>query len=602
MSLVRLSILNAVLLAAFCLATPFWPERFWPVAQLMLLPQPVFLLPTVLLIVYGLCKGLRRVTWANGVLFLAMLLLLGEYSAAPPPLQPQSAPLLRVVSYNIRYGSGGVEALAQVIKAQDADIICLQEVIAKDEWPDPLPQLRKHFPGYAIARYGQLVTLSRFPITRSKNHPLPRNDGCGFLETQIAARGQKLFVYNAHFINPIEGKLGEWMEQIPKRARIRRDQLALLKYLVNGRSYYLIAGDFNTPPRGSLNRALLTLGQDAYAQSAMGLGYTFPAFFPVMRIDRIFSSAALEVTKSWVVASTVSDHRPLVTDFVISRMNINPMRTKFGKSLLIKAALVLVVLYSLGLTALYSSQRTFMYHPDKGEELMFEGEAKAQGLLPWRSADGKLIGWKRISTTPAKKRLLIFHGNGGNAITRVDLTEGWNKLGGWDFYFLEYPGYAWREGPPSETAIIDSAKVALEELLHKDKTPVYIAGESLGTGVACIIAASKPDAIQGLFLITPYTSTTDVAAGRLPFFPVRLMMQDRYEAAEALRGYHGPVAILLAGNDYIVPTRFGQALFDGYQGPKKIWIQPDAGHNSLDFAPELKMWREIEQFWAAKKN
>ena len=74
-------------------------------------------------------------------------------------------------------------------------------------------------------------------------------------------------------------------------------------------------------------------------------------------------------------------------------------------------------------------------------------------------------------------------------------------------------------------------------------------------------------------------------------------MQDRYEATNALKEYTGPVAILLAGNDYIVPTRFGQALFDGYKGPKKLWIQPNAGHNSLDFSPESKLWSEVEEFW-----
>jgi vancomycin resistance protein VanJ len=282
------------------------------------LPQPVFLLPTLLLIFFAWRRQSKRLVCANSFIFVVMLLLLGEYSASRPALSQTTDPI-RVLSYNIRYGSGGVEALAQVIKSQNADIICLQEVIAKDEWPDPLPQLQKHFPGYHIARYGQLVTLSRFPIIKSQSHSLPRRDGCGFLETQLKAFGSELFVYNAHFINPIDGKLREWPRQIPKRARIRKDQLALLKRLVAGRTHYLAAGDFNTPPRGALNRALLGVGQDAYAQSAVGLGYTFPAALPLMRIDRIFSSFSLEARRSSVVATSVSDHRPLVADFVIAK-------------------------------------------------------------------------------------------------------------------------------------------------------------------------------------------------------------------------------------------------------------------------------------------
>lgn len=245
---------------------------------------------------------------------------------------------------------------------------------------------------------------------------------------------------------------------------------------------------------------------------------------------------------------------------------------------------------------LYFSQRAFMYHPDKGDEAFFLARASAHRVLPWRDGNGNLIGWKRPNPA-AKKRMLILHGNGGSALSRTVLADGFEKSGDWEFYLFEYPGYGWREGAPSEKAILDSAQAALNELASENETPLFITGESLGSGVACLLAARQPDAVRGLFLITPYTSITDIATGRFPFFPVRFLMHDRYEAAVALREYSGPVAVLLAGRDTIVPTRFGQALFDSYNGPKKLWIQPDAGHNSLDFSPDLELWREVEQFW-----
>ncbi len=238
-----------------------------------------------------------------------------------------------------------------------------------------------------------------------------------------------------------------------------------------------------------------------------------------------------------------------------------------------------------------------MYHPDKGDEKDFLVAAAKLGVLPWRNARGELIGWKRLAKNPTKNRLLIFHGNGGNALSRTYLMSGFEKTGDWNFYLLEYSGYAWRGENPNQTSILDSAQNALQELVSEDPTPVFLAGESLGTGVACLLTEKMPQAVRGLFLVTPYTATSDVAAGRYPFFPIRLLMKDQYKAAAALRQYSGPVAILLAGSDYIVPTRFGQALFDGYNGPKKLWIQPSAGHNSLNFDPHAKMWREIVEFW-----
>ena len=255
----------------------------------------------------------------------------------------------------------------------------------------------------------------------------------------------------------------------------------------------------------------------------------------------------------------------------------------------------MVAIYGVSLLALFLKQRTFMYHPNVGGEKDFLALAPAHGVLPWRDEDGKLIGWKRESAG-AKSKMLILHGNGGDALSRTYFMDGFAKTGHWNFYALEYPGYGWREGALSETAILDSANHALKELQRQDARPIYATGESLGTGVACLLAGKNPDAIRGLFLVTPYTSTADVAAGRFPFYPVRFLMLDKYNATRALKEYSGPVAILLAGSDNIVPTRFGQALFDGYKGPKKLWIQPEAGHNSLDFKPQLSLWKEANHF------
>ncbi len=261
-------------------------------------------------------------------------------------------------------------------------------------------------------------------------------------------------------------------------------------------------------------------------------------------------------------------------------------------------------LYLAAFVLLASLQRTFMYHPERGDEKKFLAMAPQHQVLPWRDEHNQLIGWKRVLDTrvgdkPAPYRMLILHGNGGHALTRTYFMDGFGALGNgkkWEFYSLEYPGYGWRKGSTTQTEIVAAADEALEELLKNDARPLYITGESLGTGVACLLAARHPKQVRGLFLATPYTSTTDVAQGRFPIFPVRWVMQDRYEAARALNGYSGPVAILLAGRDFIVPTHFGQSLFDGYSGPRKRLIQPAAGHNTLDYNPRAAWWKDVADF------
>ena len=261
---------------------------------------------------------------------------------------------------------------------------------------------------------------------------------------------------------------------------------------------------------------------------------------------------------------------------------------------------------------LASMQRTFMYHPERGTEAQFLKMATTQNVEPWRDNNNEFIGWKRtdfqnsnqnsqhrVLDVPARNRLLIFHSNGGHALTRTYFMDGLGALDNgknWEFYALEYPGYAWRDGVHSEAEIVPEAERALLQLTKNDARPVFLAGESLGTGVACILAAKHPDKVRGLFLVTPFTSIVDVAQGRFPFFPVGLVLQDRYEAAHALENYRGRVAVLLAGRDTIVPTHYGQKLFKDYRGAKKLWIQAEAGHNTLNYNPQLKMWREVADF------
>lgn len=307
----NIGFLILVLVAQHCV-----PEENWLLALLVFAPPQIFLIPTLVL----LFNAARKKQWENAlgngaVLLIAWPVLCGFSFALPHgPSQTQ----LRVMSYNIRYGAGGIGNIARLIQRENPDIICLQEVLAKDAWPDPFPDLKKYLPEYSVSRYGQLVTLSRWPIVSQKSHSLPQRDGCGILATQIVFQGKTLQIYNAHFINPVDGKLSEWPQQIQTRARIRRDQLQLLTHLALTQSTpYLIAGDFNTPSHGHTNRSLLALGQDAFASSAVGFGHTFPAVLPVLRIDRVFSSPQLQPQASRVLPARASDHRPLVIDFIV---------------------------------------------------------------------------------------------------------------------------------------------------------------------------------------------------------------------------------------------------------------------------------------------
>jgi len=227
-------------------------------------------------------------------------------------------------------------------------------------------------------------------------------------------------------------------------------------------------------------------------------------------------------------------------------------------------------------------QKRLIYFPARASEADLLDTARRNGLEPWRNASGTLIGWRSPVSGSPEARLVVFHGNAGFALHRdyfVDLPPP-----GWEVLLFEYPGYGCRPGPPGERVIKAAALDALEEISTSEQEAVYLAGESIGTGVAAWLAGQRPQDVAGVLLITPMTSLTDVAAHHYPFLPVRWLLRERYDSMEALRAFSGPAAFVVAGRDEVIPTKLGRELFETYGGRKRIWEQPKANHNSLDFA------------------
>ena len=242
-------------------------------------------------------------------------------------------------------------------------------------------------------------------------------------------------------------------------------------------------------------------------------------------------------------------------------------------------------------------QRQLIYFPSKAGEQDLLQQAARIGVEVWRNEQGSAIGWKPVKEHSALKRMLVFHGNAGYALHREYFVAGFQALSEeWDVFLFEYPGYGARSGRPSEATFKAGAADALESLLRSDTRPIYVLGESLGSGVACYLAGTFPGQVAGLLLVTPFSSLADVAAHHYPFLPVRTLLSDRYDSVEALSHYKGPVAFLLAGSDEVVPTKLGRQLYESYSGPKWLRVEAHAGHNSIPYDPGAAWWGEVSKF------
>jgi pimeloyl-ACP methyl ester carboxylesterase len=260
-----------------------------------------------------------------------------------------------------------------------------------------------------------------------------------------------------------------------------------------------------------------------------------------------------------------------------------------------------VLLVWLGLLAFLAlSQNSMISYPSRHDAASLQRGAEAQGFSPWQNSGGETIGYRSLPPPDDPRpplAILITHGNAGYALHRGDYTPLLRAAApdrAISVYILEYPGYGARSGSPSQPDFLAAANEALDKI-PKD-IPLILLGESIGTGVASATAAAHPDRITGLLLLTPFDSLANVAQHHYPLLPVRWIMRDQYPSEEWLKNYRGPIAIILAEDDTIVPAKFGQKLQDTYAGPKKLIIADQAGHNNLLHTMPPSAWQEALSF------
>ncbi len=194
-------------------------------------------------------------------------------------------------------------------------------------------------------------------------------------------------------------------------------------------------------------------------------------------------------------------------------------------------------------------------------------------LTPWFQGD-ELLGYLRPVAAPRNVWLML-HGNGGQASDRSYALPCFSSADA--VYVMEYPGYGGRAGTPSRAAF-DAAAQEAYRLLRElyPSVPVCVAGESIGSGPACVLAAldRPPDKVV---LMVPFDQLSLVARDHFPSFAVRLLLSDNWDNRSTLARYRGPIEIFGAKNDTVIPVTHAQALAAAVPSAKFTLIP--GGHN-----------------------
>ncbi len=261
---------------------------------------------------------------------------------------------------------------------------------------------------------------------------------------------------------------------------------------------------------------------------------------------------------------------------------------------LLKLLLGLLAVALLGLLTLALFQRRLLYFPAPAEDAAALAAAAQLGVEPWRDGQGTLRGWRR-ALPGARARVLVLHGNAGTALDRLGYLVALAPRG-LDVTLLAYPGYAGRAGSPSGGALTAAALDAIDALAEEGG-PIWLLGESLGSGVAARAAAERPGVVRGLILVTPFADLAAVMQVHYPFVPSPLLA-DRFRPEEDLAAFDGPVYLLAAGRDEVTTLPQAEALHAALAGPKRLAVQPGATHNGLDLSPGRPEWDEAVGFLA----
>lgn len=253
------------------------------------------------------------------------------------------------------------------------------------------------------------------------------------------------------------------------------------------------------------------------------------------------------------------------------------------KAVVLKSALILLVIY-FGLYALvFFKQRTFMYFPDKNRYPVSLSEIEGTKEVTVKSRDNlEITGWFKEPAIPGNKIVIFFHGNGSNHAPRAGIFK-FLTDSGYGLYLASYRGYAGNPGKPSEQGLYNDARAQIDWLINDfgvDRESLVIYGESLGSGVAVQMATEYSP--SSLILDVPFSSLAEVAAYRFPLLiGAKFAVQDKFESYKKIGKIKSPVLILLAENDFVVPTKFGKRLFDYAKEPKEIRVFKGAGHMDI---------------------
>lgn len=303
------------------LLNAYIPPKIFPWLGLLSLGFPILMTLYVVLTVFWVFSWKKRafVFMFIGLAFINPVKRWVNFSSE----KKDNSNSIKIVSFNIKAGLMGKEEVLNYLKAQDADVILLQE-----DGGMKYSALKDY---NRTTSNGVLTILTKYKLSNEKLiYSEDENVNLqSALQADIEIKGKTyrfvdVYLYPFQFEKEMvkldgnseanEQKVKGVVKKLIPNFKKHQDQIKKIRQVIDDSPYpVIVAGDFNSVPNSYEYYHLSEGFEDAFMTAGRGSGTSFHDYkFPI-RIDYLFSPKSLPAI-SYVVdrSVSISDHYPVI--------------------------------------------------------------------------------------------------------------------------------------------------------------------------------------------------------------------------------------------------------------------------------------------------
>ncbi|QEC68097.1 hypothetical protein FRZ67_12585 [Panacibacter ginsenosidivorans] len=269
---------------------------------------------------------------------------------------------LRVISWNVR-GMYGISnsaytqqrnrtEIANLVNKLDADVVCLQEfaniINIKNPDDENIGLLKKKYPYYYFSEdfktnsakyFSGTIIFSTHQLISPVKIKYPGRRAESLIYADIVKGGDTIRIFTSHLqsfeftqedyaniekIKETDAEVLDASESIYSKMKTafarRSKQAEIVKAELDKTPYAsVMCGDFNDVPNSYTYFHIRDKRQDAFLSSAFGIGKSYSALAPTLRIDYIMPDDHFTIDQFEMVDEGLSDHHLLVADISMKK-------------------------------------------------------------------------------------------------------------------------------------------------------------------------------------------------------------------------------------------------------------------------------------------